>query len=304
MKKKTSTAVEAAKEIVRRNISAKQRAAEYLQLLSPAEVQALQETGELAADAADFSKQSARVSSQAQAADRASEQDAGRRRLECALLERVDLNPPGTRELLHNRSEKNQTLGSEMLYRTAMENADLMADGSEVADWLRANPLKSATWAAKPGKQSFSVKVYMLSRHSQDKADLAADDVAQDRLCSLGVWSFDGGNIYKLRWKELSDPALYSTYTELVYDASEKSLNLNRSGNFGMNLEFRIGKTFKSEYHTPYGDVPMITTTDKMEADLSSPQEGYVNLAYFLSNDNMSGHYVTININYCIDERK
>ena len=67
MKKKTSTAVEAAKEIVRRNISAKQRAAEYLQLLSPAEVQALQETGELAADAADFSKQSARVSSQAQA---------------------------------------------------------------------------------------------------------------------------------------------------------------------------------------------------------------------------------------------
>ena len=267
-------------------------------------MQALQETGELAADAADFSKQSARVSNQAQAADRASEQDAGRRRLECALLERVDLNPPGTRELLHNRSEKNQTLGSEMLYRTAMENADLMADGSEVADWLRAKPLKSATWAAKPGKQSFSVKVYMLSRHSQDKADLAADDVAQDRLCSLGVWSFDGGNIYKLRWKELSDPALYSTYTELVYDAAEKSLNLNRSGNFGMNLEFRIGKTFKSEYHTPYGDVPMITTTDKMEADLSSPQEGYVNLAYFLSNDNMSGHYVTININYCIDERK
>ena len=282
MKKKTSTAVEAAKEIVRRNISAKQRAAEYLQLLSPAEVQALQETGELAADAADFSKQSARVSSQAQAADRASEQDAGRRRLECALLERVDLNPPGTRELLHNRSEKNQTLGSEMLYRTAMENADLMADGSEVADWLRAKPLKSATWAAKPGKQSFSVKVYMLSRHSQDKADLAADDVAQDRLCSLGVWSFDGGNIYKLRWKELSDPALYSTYTELVYDAAEKSLNLNRSGNFGMNLEFRVGKTFKSEYHTPYGDVPMITTTDKMEADLSSPQEGYVNLALSL----------------------
>ena len=190
MKKKTSTAVEAAKEIVRRNISAKQRAAEYLQLLSPAEVQALQETGELAAEAADFSKQSARVSSQA--ADRASEQDAGRSHLECALLERVDLNPPGTRELLHNRAEKNQTLGSEMLYRTAMENADLLADGSEVADWLRAKPLKSATLVSKPGKQSFSVKVYMLSRHSQDKADLAADDVAQDRLCSLGVWSLTG----------------------------------------------------------------------------------------------------------------
>lgn len=235
-------------------------------------------------------------------------------------IKQIDMHPLTTNDFLHHRHHANRSLGSELLYNTFMQDKQKQATSLNkalsiylFADDLSGNEQSTESQnneadsnnnsyprAKEDGREAkYAIRLSMLSQHSDDFASLIdTSKQNKDFVWSQATWSNPRANEYKLCWKELSDPSLYSEYTEMIYNATNKELSIIRPGEFFLKLNFRKGSILQSNYHTPYGDIPMITETKQMECDVSSPEKGYVKLLYFLSNDNQHGHYVSLALTY------
>lgn len=233
-------------------------------------------------------------------------------------LKQLDMHPVLSNEYLHKRQHANHSLGSEGLYHAFMQDKQAINSSlnQALASYMFASALdEPATIKPESGNESrnskasqaskieegkrYTVRLYMLSKHGEELASLLSlDKQSGDRVCSQATWTKLSAKKYRLQWKELSDPSLYSQYTELTCDTETDSLAIIRPGEFSLKLDFKLGTILQSNYHTPYGDIPMITQTEQLDCDLSRPEAGYVHLVYFLSNDNQNGHYVSIDLKY------
>lgn len=238
-------------------------------------------------------------------------------------LKQIDMHPLLTSDFMHQRHHANRSLGSEILYNSFMRDKQkptsslnkslmtyLFADSESNAALTNCDEAVSHSKKASSkrnkdlvNEHKYAVRLYMVSQHCESIEQLQAETLPNnDKVCSQATWSNPGPNQYKLCWKELSDPSLYSEYTELLYDAATDELSIVRPGEFYLKLDFKKGLILQSNYHTPYGDIPMITETKELACDVSQPDKGSVRLLYFLSNDNQNGHYVSINLTYRLSQ--
>lgn len=246
----------------------------------------------------------------------------GRAKQSYGRLKQLDMHPLTTNDFIHQRHHANRSLGSETLYNAFMQDKQKPVSSlnkalttymfgnynresaKESADEANTNSKNFRKFSPKSEQDpKYTVRLYMLSRHSEDLAGLR--DLRQqnnDRICSQATWSNPSAKRYKLCWKELSDPSLYSEYTEMLYDAETDELSIIRPGEFFLKLDFKLGRILQSNYHTPFGDIPMITQTEQLECNMSNPEHGTVQLVYFLSNDNQNGHYVSISLSYRLSQ--
>lgn len=244
----------------------------------------------------------------------------GRAKQSYGRLKQLDMHPLTTNDFAHQRHHANRSLGSETLYNAFMQDKQKPTSSlnKSLTTYMFANGKSENSKASSSNansenrrqadyqseyEQKYTVRLYMLSRHSEDLAGLS--DLRQqnnDRICSQATWSNPSAKRYKLCWKELSDPSLYSEYTEMLYDAETDELSIIRPGEFFLKLDFKLGRILQSNYHTPFGDIPMITQTEQLECDMSNPECGAVQLVYFLSNDNQNGHYVSISLSYRLSQ--
>lgn len=145
---------------------------------------------------------------------------------------------------------------------------------------------------------SAQVFFYMRSANAGSLEALAADNVEFDVVKTLATWKKETATVYSLQWKELRDGDLQHHFTDLTFDEDGQKLQISRIGEFALQITFREGQKLRGIYDTPYGEIHLLTLSNKVEVSMSEPTGGCACLEYALYNGQQLSNYVKIDMLY------
>lgn len=86
------------------------------------------------------------------------------------------------------------------------------------------------------------------------------------------------GNAKYITYKETELSGMAGTTTTLKI--TEDSLSIMRFGTYNSKLEFKKGEQTLTNYQTPYGNIPIIIDTKKLDIDLRPGDKSTIQLEY------------------------
>lgn len=146
------------------------------------------------------------------------------------------------------------------------------------------------------------VYFYMRSANAASPADFENNKAAYDVVRAIAKWRKNGEDEYALQWKELREGDLRHDFTELIHNVAKDKVYIRRIGEFELQISFRQGHKQNGVYHTPYGEIHLITATSKLEADISHSDKGGVLLEYALYNGAELSNYVKVELYFAKDK--
>ena len=108
-------------------------------------------------------------------------------------------------------------------------------------------------------KRDVSVSVYTVQKDEDGKSEINAD--------YKGTMYYKSG-VYHVFYTEYSEEG--EALSKCRIKCGDGIVEIKREGNYSSRLQFQQGKTFKTVYRTPYGDMPVVIKTKRVLSAVDS----------------------------------